>query len=183
MIKIYIFQVHSNLSMANACLRPSSYDAPPLVLEPVQIDEDDNLYVVDFYHEYINPTVIHDNEVNSELFLAVYEWDDAPMEKKQRILQGTHSISTTVPRALTTTFQLSGGERYRSISQHPILALSKEIRAICLQGYYHYNKFETRFNLSMGKFDVSEVSHMAEMLPLNLLQAVFKTRRPVQRAF
>jgi hypothetical protein len=156
MIKIYIFQVHSNLSMGNACLRPSFYDASPLVLEPVQIDEDDNLYAMDFYHEYINPTVIHDNEVNSELFWAVYEWDDAPMEKKQRILEGTQFISTTVSRALTTTSQLSSGERYRSISQHPILALSKEIRAVCLQGYYHYNKFETRFTYESWKSSQSE---------------------------
>jgi hypothetical protein len=63
------------------------------------------------------------------------------------------------------------------------LALSKEIRAACLQGYYHYNKSKTRFNLSMGKFDVSEVSHMAGMLPLNLLQAAFKRAVPYDELF
>ena len=71
----------------------------------------------------------------------------------------------------------------RKLLQHPLLALSKEIREDCILGYYHFNRFGICFDLIMGKFSMSDLKYAARLLGPDLLRALFTRNIPSSPLF
>ena len=75
------------------------------------------------------------------------------------------------------------GIHARQLIQHPLLALSREIRADCILAYYHFNHFGACFRLNMGKFDMLELAYAVGLLSLDPLRALFARAIPFNPLF
>jgi hypothetical protein len=141
------------------------YKSAP-IQHTIRIDGHDNVEVAFFYNKYIDQLVQDDKDANNYLYDADVKWDtyeptgnessEADYKRKQLILKKTHFISFTTlqyPRQLIGFHYRANSENCLGVSQHPLLACSREIRRDCLLGYYHYDHFEVGFSLTMGKFD------------------------------
>ena len=55
-----------------------------------------------------------------------------------------------------------------SLSQHPLLACSRDVRIECLEEFYRHNRFHASFDLSVNKLEMSELATTIELLPTHL---------------
>lgn len=161
---------HPSFFAANECVFPPIDDS-------LKIDRHDDVNAVFFFTVCVNPDYMHDPKVNECLYSINEQWDTATIDEKQSLMKTSHFISPATVYTQRHVTAHSGmdtnGRSCIQIAQHPLLAYSSSAKADCLLSYYHCNKFKTYFDLSMGKFDVSDLWNAAHLLPINLLQALF----------
>lgn len=142
------------------------------------------VHAIRLWGRFIDRATEYDEKAKEQLDNARDNWPTTTVPQKQYVIKATYFTSPptdTLP--ILALDDDRDGVTMTSLSQHPLLACSRDVRIECLEGLYRHNRFHASFDLSVNKLGMSELATAIELLPTHLTRALLARNPPTLPVF